>query len=108
MTRTERPTGIVWSYRRESETMFHGNFETRHEAIGFAAIIGRITGEEVHVRWHESMWREMDEPVVCDYCGYEEHYRPLVRWTFVLNGPHAGHYCTTHCAARAELAEVDR
>lgn len=97
----DRKTGILWSYRLESERMRHGNFDTRHEAIGHAVIIGRIMDEEYEVQWHESMWRERDEPMVCGYCGFETWYMPLVNWTFVADCE-ASPFCTTHCRARHE------
>lgn len=95
----EHKTGIVWSYRLESRQTFYGDFDTRHQAIGHAAIIGRLAGEDVEVRWHESMWEERDEPVVCGYCGYETHYVPLVRWYFVADCD-GSPFCTEQCRAR--------
>ena len=106
----QHTTGLVWSIRRESEQCFHGNHETRHDAVGLAAIIGRITGEETFVRAHESMRSERDEPLVCDYCASEDHYWPVVGWTFVTgDGPEAGTFCSTQCRARYERsADIDR
>ena len=97
--RGERETGIVWSIRRESEQTFHGKHATRHDAIGLAAIIERVMDEEVHVRAHESMWREREEPLVCDYCGSETWYMPIVAWVFEI-GTDAGPFCTRQCQAR--------
>jgi hypothetical protein len=80
-----------------------GNYDSRHEAVGMAAIIGRRFDYDYEVRWHESIWREADEPAVCDYCGHEEHYLPLVQWTFAVDyGPdeQGGAFCCTECFAR--------
>lgn len=96
---SERKTGIVYTYRRESERLFHGGFDTRHEAVGYAAIVGRITGEETYVRPKLSIWREMDDPVVCDYCGEEEYYLPIIGWTFVTDD-NGGRFCSDQCYAR--------
>ena len=92
--------------------MFHGNLDTRHDVIGLAAIIGRITGEETYVRWHESMWQEKENPTTCDWCGHEEHYSPIVGWTFAsgygpendpYNGQHSGGaFCCQECHYRWE------
>lgn len=103
----ERKTGIVWSYRRESEQMFHGEFDNRHEAIGHAAIVGRIMDEKTDVRWHESMWRELDEPTVCGYCNNETHYAPLVNWTFAT-GVEASPFCSTECWARYQYENPEK
>ena len=89
-------TGIVWSYRLEGQQMFSGDYETRHEAIGMATILGRITGKDWEVRWHESMWEKHENPVVCDYCGWESYYSPLSGWTHPLDVD-AGPFCTSDC-----------
>lgn len=97
----ERKTGILYGYRLESWQTFKGDFETRHEAVGHAAIVGRIMDQETEVRWHESLWTEKDTPTVCGYCGYETHYLPLVRWVF--DGRlDASPFCTKQCRARYE------
>lgn len=103
----QHTTGLVWSIRRESERCFHGNHETRHEAVGLAAIIERVTGEETYVRSHESMRSERDEPLVCDYCGSEDWYTPVVGWTFVAgDAADSGTFCSTHCRARYQREQT--
>lgn len=101
----ERPTGIIYQiYRTDVDwdddylAHPHGQYETRHDAIGMAARFERILGGEFGVTWHESLWRKVDEPAVCDYCGFEEYYRPLVRWTFATDVDKR--FCTTECFAR--------
>ena len=99
-----RATGIVYDIRRESERHFHGNHPTRHDAIGVAAIIGRITGEEMHVRYHESMWEEREEPLVCDACGFEDWYWPVAGWRFTAGDD--GPYCSDECREAAQEMEA--
>lgn len=98
----DRPTGIVYSYRLIgagpfSET-FHGKYETRHEAIGTATKMANVMdADDWEIRWHESIWREAEEPAVCDHCGHVEKYLPLVAWTFDVD---AGAFCSKECHAR--------
>jgi hypothetical protein len=97
----DHKTGLVYSYRLEGDQTFHGNYDTRHEAVGHATILGRLVDKDWHVRWHESMWTEREEPVECGYCGYETYYSPLVHWTLVADCE-ASPFCSTHCRARYE------
>lgn len=86
-----------------------GPYDTRHRAIGMAVLAARLTDrswDDYEIRAHQSLWREREEPAICNYCGYEEEYAPLVNWISVVSGPHQGLYCTRHCAARAEYREV--
>lgn len=81
-----------------------GNFDTRHEAIGMKARIeSRYPELDYEVRAFETMWREVDEPTVCEYCGYEDWYLPLVRWHFTDDGT----FCTEQCKARYEYENHD-
>lgn len=108
---TERKTGIVWSYRLPEHEYygesFRGDFATRHEVIGHATTMANLLGvSEWEVRWSESMWTKHDEPTVCDYCGHEEYYLPLVGWTFEL-GAVSEAYCCDECYARSRRKRSD-
>lgn len=105
-TNTERKTGIVWSYRLPehgpTNDYFRGDFDTRHEVIGHATKLANVLDlDEWEVRWKESIWTKHDEPTVCDYCGHEEYYLPLVGWTFEL-GAVSEAYCCDECYARSQ------
>lgn len=77
-----------------------GNYDTRHEAVGMKALLERHFPEmDYEVRAWESLWRERDEPVICGYCGHEEWYMPLVRWTFAADCDDSP-FCSTECWAR--------
>ena len=99
----DHPTGIVYGYHVPDTSLagsYRGDFETRHEAIGHAAVVARILGaDEYDVRWHESMWTEHDDPVVCGYCGYEDWYSPQVGWTYAADCEDSP-FCSRECWAR--------
>lgn len=81
-----------------------GSYDSRHEAVGMAAVLGRRYDYDYEVRWYESLWREVDDPTECDWCGHEEYYRPLVAWTFASGfGPDeedGGAFCSDECYRR--------
>jgi len=97
----DRKTGIVWSYRLGDRQTFHGDLDTRHEAIGRATKLANHIDGGWEVWWHESMHTEKDTPTVCDYCGFEAWYLPLMHWYFTRDGA----YCTEQCKARGERDE---
>lgn len=99
----DHPTGIVYGYRIPRtvfENSYKGDFETRHEAIGHAAIVARVLeADDYDVRWHESMYTERDDPVVCGYCGYEDWYMPQIRWVYPADCEDSP-FCSRECWAR--------
>ena len=100
---TSRITGVAYCPFDPDSGREFGKRRTRHAAVGAAAIFGRILDEELTVRVHDTKWREAEEPTVCDYCGHEEHLRPLVNWHFCSGeGIPTGAFCSTQCRARAE------
>lgn len=87
-----------------------GPYDTRHHAIGMAAIAGRRFGYDYEIRAHETLWRERDEPLECDWCGHAEWYLPIVGWTLAsgTDAHDGGAFCTDQCHARWERAQVDK
>ncbi len=120
-TRTERNTGykfdLVDQDALDDGKLLGqmGNYDSRHEAVGMKALLENAFEDydyDYEVRAFESMWREAEEPTVCDWCGHEEHYKPLVAWTFASGyGPDddpysgsdsGGAFCCEECFYRWE------
>lgn len=110
MSRVERNTGYKFDLldreaADEGDSLAQiGGFDTRHSAVGAAAIYGRRFGYDYEVRAFESIWRKTEEPLVCDHCKHEEFYRPLVAWVFASgygeDGDDGGAFCCKECHRR--------
>ena len=84
--------GVMKDYKAQM-----GPYDTRHDAIGMKVLIeNRFPHMDYEVRAFETMWREVEEPTECGYCGYETYHFPLVNWYFYENGP----FCSQECCAR--------
>jgi len=101
---TERITGIAYRPFDPDDGREFGKCETRHEAVGRAAVFGRILDKDLTVRAGETMWEEHDKAVVCGYCGHATKLSPIVGWTFVA-GCEASPFCTKQCHARYEYEQ---
>lgn len=97
------PTGWVFKiYDPDADGVWakpSGQYLSRHDAVGASAVFGRRFDFDFEITAHESLYREVDEPVVCDNCDHEEYHRPLIQWTFPIDTD-AGPFCSTHCFAR--------
>lgn len=91
-----------WAHyvHREREHSLKRAHETRHDAIGTAALFNRhMDGDPYSVVAKKTtgpMCWDTGDPTVCSWCGYSTAIRPLVSWVFADGGP----YCCEECWVR--------
>lgn len=97
-----------WEYVvvRENDSFSQWDFDTRHEAIGFAVRLRRMgwSVEVIHRQTTGMIFWDTDEATVCDWCSYSTTIRPLVAWTFALGDEDedgdGGAFCCEECYVR--------